>query len=470
MEEEKKPVPWFSIMSALCGFLLGVTAVLLQYLELITQEQAIQGLVVWFVSWILTVAIHELGHLVTGLATGYRFVSYRVGSMVLARLTIYEEGEGPKSPIVSQEEEEEEEQESEESKAEGNQEEEAPSIAETGESPMDFLSEESKAAIQATKEASGVPVGEEIPLTEEPEEEEEEEDPEAKFEEVYLRRKFALKKYKIPGTVGQCLLCPPSYKNPHRVPYEAYLYGGGIANLVSIPFACIFLLLFPSHWWVVAIFSVTALVTALQNLIPLKINGLPNDGYTIKMCKEDPHTHAAFVYQMRIIAALGDGISVGDMPEEWFYAKFPLSERMTTNTIIANLWAFTGDRFLIHGELFQAKIIYEALANAKGLYPLLRQEGVYRFLFTMISEGRVEQTKIYPIPQAMRKSAKQLEKYFPTYSCFRYAYSKLVSERGKIMKESMATFEKLAKHYPMEGEIEDWRVLLDRLDDVIIMR
>lgn len=467
MEEEKKPIPWLSIAMGLLGVAVGFTAVELQHLEIITREQAILGLVVWFASWILSVAIHELGHLITGVATGYRFVSYRLGNMVLARLTVYEEGEAPKSPVVLPEEETAEE--NPEENPEETTSEEIPSIADTADNGFELLSEESKAAILATKQAAGVPEGEEIPL-EAIEEVEEEEDPEAKFEEVYLHRKFALKKYRIPGTVGQCMLCPPSYKNPHRVPYQAYLYGGGIANLVSIPFACIFLLLFPSHWWVVAIFAVTALMTALQNLIPIKINGLPNDGYTVKMCKEDPNVHAAFVYQMRILSALNDGISVGDMPEEWFYAKFPLSERMTTNTIIANLWAFTGDRFLIHGELFQAKIIYEALANAKGLYPLLRQEGVYRFLFTMISEGRVEQTKIYPIPKDMRKSAKKLEKYFPTYSSFRYAYSKLVSERGKIMKESMASFEKMAKRYPFDGEIQDWRVLLDRLDDVIIMR
>ena len=38
-----------------------------------------------YVSSLLHIAIHEAGHLVFGLATGYRFVSYRVGNLILLR-------------------------------------------------------------------------------------------------------------------------------------------------------------------------------------------------------------------------------------------------------------------------------------------------------------------------------------------------------------------------------------------------
>lgn len=474
MEEERKQIPWHNVIPLSMGILLGLGLSYGMERELLLPAQVARGVVVLVLSQVISVFIHELGHLICGIATGYHFISFRVGNWLICRITEYEEVEPPEPTLEEQLEQASTPEERETILAHIADVEEIPSLGDTAESGFELLSEESKAAIRATKDASGVPEGEEIPLetVENIQDigEVDLEDEDEQYEETVIHRRYAIKRYKMPGTLGQCILCPPNYKNPHRVPYQAYLYGGGIANLVSIPFACIALLLAPSLWWAVAIFAFIATMTAVSNLVPMKLGGLPNDGYTVKLCKEDPHSHAAFVYQMRIVAALNDGISVGDMPEEWFYAKFPLSERMTTNILIANLWSFTGDRFLIHGELFQAKIIYEALANARGLFPLLRQEGVYRFLFTMISEGRVEQAKIYPIPKEMRKSAKKLEKYFPTYSCFRYAYGKLVSESGKTVKDANATFEKLAKFYPLEGAIQDSRVLLDRLEDVIIMR
>ncbi|MFI3253013.1 MAG: hypothetical protein R3Y63_01535 [Eubacteriales bacterium] len=439
-EDEKREVPWGQIILLVIGIVVGIISVEVLHFDLIPEDQLLFCYLVALISFFLSIVIHELGHLVAGLATGYRFVSFRVGTLSLCYFG------DPPEPVEESEEGEE-----------PPPEEEIP-VEETP-------TEETIEARRQMQLEMGVPeILEELDLETLEEEEEDEIDLE------YIPRHFSLKKAKVPGTAGQCLLAPPNYKDPHHVPYKAYLMGGGIANLISIPFSLITLLIFPNAWLLVAIFVLIALGTALSNLIPMKVSGLPNDGYNIKLCKNDPHSHAALVYQLRIAAALADGISVGDMPEEWFYAKFPMSERMTLNPLIANLWNFTGDRFLIHGELFQAKIIYEAIANAKGLMLLMRIQGMYSYLFTMISEGRVEQVKIYLVPKHFQKQAKALENYLPLYAMYRYGFGKLVVESGKIMKESMAKFEKAAKHYPYQGEILDARVLMDRLDDVIVMR
>lgn len=469
MDYEKKEVPWGKIILFALGVGTGILIYELEHFGLLSYQQEGVALAVAFVSFFLSVLIHELGHLVTGLCAGYRFSSYRIGCFALCRL-----------PYPEDEEEKEEAEETAESGEKLASETAVPleqGLAEPllPETPLpEPISAESAAAVAQTQLEFGVPEmlddhSEESyaqMMEEEVEEEEEEEEDYIDSKEYY----FIWRKYKLPGTVGQCLMVPPPFKNPHNVPYQAYLLGGGIANLVSIPFACIALLLFPSFWWVVAIFSAMSLLSAVSNLIPMKMGGLPNDGYQIKLCKQDPHSHAAMVYQLRIAAASAEGISTGDMPEEWFYAKFPLDQRMTTNPLVANLWFYTGDRFFVHGELFQAKIIYESIANAKGLMPLLRQQAVYAYLLTLISEGRVEQAKLYPIPKAMAKKAKSMEKYHPLYSSFSYAYGKLVSESGKRMKESMIKFEKVAYTYPYDGEIEDFRQIMARLDDVVLQR
>lgn len=45
--------------------------------------RALLAFILTVASWNLSIILHELGHLVMGLASGYSFHSYRVGSFVL---------------------------------------------------------------------------------------------------------------------------------------------------------------------------------------------------------------------------------------------------------------------------------------------------------------------------------------------------------------------------------------------------
>ncbi len=509
MEYEKKKIPWKDWLPSVIGGVLGLVLVFLEKKEVFTFQQLFFVVVVGVISLVLSVVFHELGHLVAGLWSGYRFLSFRLGSVVFQvsgeppevepEITVNQEETADSttnSPENSQENPPVEDNPSEETiearramreeiqgftpeeVEESPESEEEDSTQELGAhfyvekaefdptqgldlEKYDYLYEKARKEAQEEEEALAKAKAE-------AEAQEAEED--YFYEEPEITRWFQVKKYKVPGTLGQCLLVPAPFRNPHYVPYQAYLLGGGLANLLSIPLMSLLLLINRDLWWIVATFAVVALFLALQNLIPMKIGGLPNDGYVIRLCNDDPHSHAAFVYQMRIVGALADGISVGDMPEEWFYAKFPLQERMTSNPIIANLWLETANRFFVHGEIFQAKIIFEALYNAQGLMPMLRQNGLYGFLFAMITEGRIEHAQTYPIGKDLAKRAKKLEKFYPFYCAYSFAYGKLVRQSGKLMKESKLRFEKTSKKYPYDGEVADLRVMMDRLDDVIIQR
>lgn len=101
---------------------------------------------------------------------------------------------------------------------------------------------------------------------------------------------------------------------------------------------------------------------------------------------------------------------------------------------------------------------------------MAQQRGVFQFLNTMLLEGRVEEVRIYPLPKYMRKSALVLEKSEPLYSRYRHGYSKLVSGKGKGMKDSLAKFEKLALSHPLSVVIDQERQLIERLDEVVILK
>lgn len=292
----------------------------------------------------------------------------------------------------------------------------------------------------------------------------EDDDDDDEYEEG--EKAFMLRHYKMAGSWGQCFMLPPRGVPYNRVSYKMYLLGGGIANLVALPFASLFLIPFQSTWYVVAIFCFISLLFALGSLIPFMYHGKPNDAYAVKLCKEDPECLRAYLNHLCILGEYAKGKSVAEMPAPWFYEKFSLSERMTTNPFIAQVWCHTADRFLINNDIFQAKVIYEAMGHAEGLYLPLRIEGLYNYLYALLLEARVEQAKIYDIPFYIQKKVKKLEPYSMSLSRYRFAHGKLVMDNTRIRNAALHHFEHVAEHTPFHGDIQDQRLLLARLDDV----
>lgn len=466
----RRRIPWFSLLCGLIGLAVGVLAVELVHFELVTTIQVFQGFLVTFVSIFLCVLFSTLGHLAGGLHSGYDFLFFRLGPLALCldEYPVDENGD----PIVTETEEE-----AEENPEESTVETQIPSetMAET------VLATASSSEISAqsenvTTETETIEVTAEIPT--EPLEEEEEtpeipsenglEPPEEGY--IYVHRDWSVKKMKMLGGLGQCFMAPPKHWGYQDVEFAPYLLGGGIANLISIPVFWLPVIFFHGLWWMAGIFTCVALFFAMIKLIPVKLSGTANEAYNATLCKKDPLSHAAFVYEMKISQASLKGSSIGDMPETWFYGKFAMSERMTGNPLISKIWCLTGDRFLIHGELFQAKIIYEAMSRNDGLSSLMQQIGVYSYLYSLILEGRVEEARLYPIPKHMKKSAEKLSKYLPLFSRYQYGYAQLVTENGKNMKIARGKLDKVADIYPFIGTLQDEETLIERLDDVVLIK
>lgn len=280
---------------------------------------------------------------------------------------------------------------------------------------------------------------------------------------------FVIRKYRRTHSLSECFMIPPRGVPYDEVSYKRYLLGGGVFNLLTIPAALAFLIPFGNSfeaWLTILLFSFVALIFSLLSLIPLSVGNVPNDGYTSKLCSYSSDSHFAFVSNGCIEGAFLNGQSIGDMPQPWFYGKFSLSKTMTNDYLQAKLWLYTADRFLIQTELFQAKIIYEAAGNNQDLYPLLRLKGLYKQLYAMLLEARVEQVKIYDIPFFIQKQEKKLEKYHLCFSRYRFGYAKLVSDSTRRRNEALHHFERVAETTPYHGEVEDERILLERLDDV----
>lgn len=211
------------------------------------QELALDFLYILIFSYIgmnLQVIIHETGHLLGGLHTGYKFVSYRIGSLVW---------------IKNREDE------------------------------------------------------------------------------------LELRKQRIPGTAGQCLMCPPDLE-PEVCPYLLYEIMGGAANLVTgligigFAFACSNHVL--TLFWTT--FGLAGIFSCMINLIPRRVHGVANDGYNIRDKKNNMFARKCFNLVLSLNAALTTANSFEDLPEKKVNELMAIdfTQADLSNSSIANAFYF----------------------------------------------------------------------------------------------------------------------------------
>ncbi|MBR5144119.1 MAG: M50 family metallopeptidase [Clostridia bacterium] len=132
--------------------------------------------------------------------------------------------------------------------------------------------------------------------------------------------KYRLCNFKLVGTGGQCLMAPPD-KNNEDIPVVLYNLGGVIFNLIfTVIFAVLFMLV--SYVYILSltllISSILCFTFALSNGIPMHIGGIANDGMNAKCLSKDKMATTAFLNQLRMNEAQIRGLSLNDMPDEWF--------------------------------------------------------------------------------------------------------------------------------------------------------
>ena len=132
--------------------------------------------------------------------------------------------------------------------------------------------------------------------------------------------KYKIKKFFIAGTGGQCLLSPPE-QTPSRSAVSWYLAGGVLLNVVT---AIIFFILWlkldmPFFFQMLCQYMwIVNLTFAIFNGLPLRISGIVNDGYNIRLIRKDAHCQQELMTQLYINAATQQGIRLCEMPDEWF--------------------------------------------------------------------------------------------------------------------------------------------------------
>lgn len=270
---------------------------------------------------------------------------------------------------------------------------------------------------------------------------------------------WKLRRYKIPGTAGQCLMAVPQGDN---LPYMWYNLGGVIMNVLFGAIAIGFALVF---YHVVEIvfacwmFALIGLMLAISNLLPLP-NGMPNDGVNLFSMKRSATERQAFRSQLLINEQLSADVSLKDMPPEWFAFpedtdwSAPLSGAMAT---------FIADRLTAQGELDQAKTwCVKSLEEYPDLAPLFRNTLKLTAIFCEMAQNGWSETCRAWFVGDFAKFVKSTK--LPAQLLFMYEYEKAIGGNTKRIDTYLKEFDKACKYYPYAGEVAMLRNLQHRID------
>lgn len=356
------------IPAALLGFILGFISI--KYLDNIIGNfsnpilATIYVIIFIIISFYLSIIIHELGHLVFGLLSGYSFVSFRILSIIL----------------------------------------------------------------------------------------------------VKIKDRYYLKRYHIPGTGGQCLLLPPEVDKDYNYPVTFYNLGGGIFNIV---FSIIFFLSFnkvENNFLKLLLFlsSIIGIISAIINLIPLKSEGLFNDGSNLILIKKDYHARRAFFLQLKINYLLTNGIRFKDMDEDYFTVdKQADYNNYIINTIIISKVNYYLDKL----DLDSAKeYILELLNSDIKLLDIHVKELKCELLFIeTINNNKAMVERLYT--KDLKKYIDFSKKYTPGRRRLLYSYELIINDNKKNANIELKKFNKLKKSYPYLADIYTEEDLIKLVDD-----
>ena len=258
--------------------------------------------------------------------------------------------------------------------------------------------------------------------------------------------KMKLRRFKLPGTGGQCLMCPPEPKDG-EYPVMIYNLGGVIVNVF---FALVAFLLYytldfiPVISLMLLLIGIFSAYFAISNGIPISAGGISNDGMNAYYLSKDRTAAVVFRNQLLMNAAQAGGVRISDMPPEWFEIPEGADKG---NVHIASMAVCKTSRTLDSGDIVAGESeISELLHSDYNLVGLHRSLLVCDFISSKLvnSPGADVSSLITPEVNKLFTAMKS----FPSIIRTQYIIALLSEWDEKKAESILANYDKITKNYP----------------------
>lgn len=258
--------------------------------------------------------------------------------------------------------------------------------------------------------------------------------------------KMKLRRFKLPGTGGQCLMCPPEPKDG-EYPVMIYNLGGVIVNVF---FALVAFLLYytldfiPVISLMLLLIGIFSAYFAISNGIPISAGGISNDGMNAYYLSKDRTAAVVFRNQLLMNAAQAGGVRISDMPPEWFEIPEGADKG---NVHIASMAVCKTSRTLDSGDIVAGESeISELLHSDYNLVGLHRSLLVCDLISSKLvnSPGADVSSLITPEVNKLFTAMKS----FPSIIRTQYIIALLSEWDEKKAESILANYDKITKNYP----------------------
>lgn len=266
---------------------------------------------------------------------------------------------------------------------------------------------------------------------------------------------FKIRKLKVPGTGGQCIMLPPEMKDGDY-PVVIYNLGGGLINLiVSLISIIIFKTcnLNPAITGLLEIFAIVGIYLGILNLVPLKI--INNDGANIFYLKNDLEERIAL---HKILNDEEDLINDKEVER----TTINIDEADLSKTFIQGIFINRMEDRFYKMEFEEAKYLDEKLLG-KAKMNMTFEFMVKTTLSTIyLIEGSVEQAEELFKDKSLKKYLKN--KYVLHIEILNYAKERILE--GKDGKKFIKRIEKMKDKYIYPSHMKAAFEIMDKIDEV----
>lgn len=266
---------------------------------------------------------------------------------------------------------------------------------------------------------------------------------------------FKIRKLRVPGTGGQCIMVPPEMKDGDY-PVVIYHLGGGLLNIILSLVAIIIIKtcsLNPVATGYLEIFAIVGIYLGIANLVPLKI--ISNDGANIIYLKNDLEERAAL---HKILNDEEDIINCKEVEE----TSLNIDEADLSKTFIQGIFVNKMEDRFYKMEFEEAKFIGEKLL-AEAKMNMTYEFMVKTTLSTIyLIKGSVEQA------EKLLKD-KSLKKYLKNKGVFHVEILNYARDRileGKDGKKIRKRIEKMKDKYIYPSHVKAAFEIMEKIDEV----
>lgn len=269
-----------------------------------------------------------------------------------------------------------------------------------------------------------------------------------------------IKKLKIAGTGGQCLMTPPDLIDG-KMPVVLYNLGGSILNIIlSTIFAVIsfFTASIPLLSMSMLIIAVIGVAFALINGVPMRLGLVDNDGYNAFSLTRNPKALKAFWISLKANAQIATGVRIKDLPAEWF--EMPDCEDLK-NSMVATQGALSCNYLLDTKRFVEAKEQISYLLNAEsGIVGLTRNGLICDQIYLEIITDNQREVVEALLTKEQKKFMKQMKNH-PSIIRTQFVISLLFDKDCSKAAKFKEQFNKAAKSYPYHSELQSELELME---------